>query len=241
MRFMIMHKNDPQTEAGLPPSPELITKMGAFIGEYASTGRFIDGAGLGGSKTRTRLLFRDGRCTTKQGPYKGEHELPAGTLLLKVRSREEAIGWAERYGKILGDGEIELGPVHEPWDLGFGEKPAEAPLRVLLIEKAEAAYEAGNRSAKQKAELTRLATEMRKAGVLSSAEELEPSAKGKRLVFTNHHLRVIDGPFTESKELIGGFAILRFESMDEAMTEARRYAEVVGGTVEIDLRPLADA
>ena len=47
MRFMIMHKNDPQTEAGLPPPMELVTKMGAFIGEYAKTGRFIDGAGLG--------------------------------------------------------------------------------------------------------------------------------------------------------------------------------------------------
>ncbi len=58
--------------------------------------------------------------------------------------------------------------------------------------------------------------------------------------FTNHHLRVIDGPFTESKELVGGFAILRFDSIDEAMTEARRYAEVVGGTVEIDLRPLVE-
>jgi len=96
MRFMIMHKNDPQTEAGQPPPMELVTKMGAFIGEYAKTGRFLDGAGLSGSKTRTRLLFRDGRCTVKHGPYRGEHELPAATLLLKVRTREEAIGWAER-------------------------------------------------------------------------------------------------------------------------------------------------
>jgi hypothetical protein len=112
---------------------------------------------------------------------------------------------------------------------------------VLLIEKADEAYEAGHpRTAKQKAELTRLKTEMSKAGVLVSAERLEPSAKSKRMVFTNHHLRVIDGPFSESKELIGGFAILELDSMETAMAEARRYAEVVGGTVEIDLRPLAD-
>ena len=56
MRFMIMHKNDPHTEAGQPPPMELVHKMGAFIGEYAKTGRFIDGAGLSGSKTRTRLV-----------------------------------------------------------------------------------------------------------------------------------------------------------------------------------------
>ena len=63
MRFMIMHKNDPNTEAGMPPPLELVHKMGALIGEYLQTGRFIDGAGLGASKTRTRLTFRNGECT----------------------------------------------------------------------------------------------------------------------------------------------------------------------------------
>ena len=93
MRFMMMHKNDPNTEAGKPPTKEIVDRMGAFIGEYARTGRFIDGAGLGASKTRTRLVFRNGACTTKHGPYRGEHELPAATLLLKVSTREQAIGW----------------------------------------------------------------------------------------------------------------------------------------------------
>jgi len=108
MRFMMMHKNDANTEAGQPPPLALVHAMGAFIGEHAQAGRFIDGAGLGGSKTRTRLVFKNGQCTTKRGPYRGEQELPAATLLLKVGTREEAIGWAERYGKILVDGEIEL-------------------------------------------------------------------------------------------------------------------------------------
>ena len=186
---------------------ELVDKMGAFIGEYAKAGRLIDGAGLGGSKTRTRLVFRDGRCTVKHGPYRGEHELPAATLLLKVATREEAIGWAERYGKILGDGEIELGKVNEPWDIGLMPAPENPPLQFLLIEKADAATEAGARSPKQKAELTRLKTEMTKAGVLVLVA-LQPSAGAKRLAFTNNNLRVLDGPFVESKELIGGFAVL---------------------------------
>lgn len=236
MRFMIMHKNDPQTEAGLPPPMDLVTKMGAFIGEYASTGRFIDGAGLSGSKTRTRLVFRDGRCTVKQGPYKGEHELPAATLLLKVRTREEAIGWATRYGKILGDGEIEIGKVNEPWDIGLMPPPENPPLQFLLIDKADAATESGGRTPKQKAELTRLKTEMTKAGVLVKALQLEPSAAAKRLVFTNNDVRMIDGPFTETKELIGGFAVMELSDMDEAIALCRRYAEILGGTLEIDVR-----
>src|SRR6185436_9712520 len=113
MRFMLMHKNDPNTEAGNPPPMEIVNKMGEFVGEHAKAGRFIDGAGLGASKTRTRLVFRNGQCTEKRGPYRGESELPAAMLLLKVRTLEEAIGWAKRYGNILGDAELEVGKVNE--------------------------------------------------------------------------------------------------------------------------------
>ncbi|HSD86139.1 MAG TPA: YciI family protein [Kofleriaceae bacterium] len=236
MRFMIMHKNDPKTEAGEKPPMELVTKMGAFIGEYARTGRFIDGAGLAASATRTRLVFRNGQCTAKRGPYRGEHELPAATLLLKVRTREEAIGWAERYGKILGDGELELGKVNEPWDIGLMPPPENPPLQMLLIEKADLATEAGGRSPQQKAALSRLETEMTKAGVLVRSQRLQPSGKAKRLLFTNNDLRVIDGPFSESKELIGGFAVMELSGTDEAIELCRRYAEILGGTLEIDLR-----
>jgi hypothetical protein len=236
MRFMIMHKNDPHTEAGERPPIELVNNMGALIGEYAKSGRFLDGAGLNGSATRTRLVFRDGRCTMKHGPYRGEHELPAATLLLKVRTRDEAIGWAERYGKILGDGEIELGKVNEPWDIGLMPAPENPPLQMLLVEKADQETEAGARSAKKKADLTRLKTEMTKAGVLVRSLALKPSATAKRLVFTNNNLRVLDGPFTESKELIGGFAVMELENMDEALAMCRRYAAILGGTLEIDVR-----
>jgi hypothetical protein len=236
MRFMIMHKNDPNTEAGNPPPMEIVHKMGAFIGEYAAAGQFVDGAGLGASKTRTRLVFRNGQCAAVRGPYRGEQELPASTLLLKVSTREEAIGWAERYGQILGDGEIEVGKVNEPWDIGLMPAPENPPLQMLLIDKADEASEGGGRSAEQRAALTRLKAEMTRAGVLVRSLALQPSSKGKRLVFTNNNLRVIDGPFVESKELIGGFAVMELPGMEEAIALCRRYAEILGGTLEIDVR-----
>ncbi|HYP89700.1 MAG TPA: YciI family protein [Polyangiaceae bacterium] len=239
MRFMIMHKNDPQTEAGHPPPPELVAKMGAFIGEYAQDGRFVDGAGLSGSKNRTRLVFRGGRCTIKHGPYQGEHELPSNVLQIKVETREQAIGWGERYGKVLGDGELELGKVNEPWDIGLMPAPENAPLQFLLIDKADAETEAGGRSPQKKAGLARLKTEMEKAGVLVSSVALAPSATAKRLAFTNNALRLTDGPFAESKELIGGFAILELSDLDEALELCQRYAAILGGTLEMDLRTVA--
>jgi len=236
MHYMIMHKNDPQTEAGQPPPMELVDRMGAFIGGHAQAGRLIDGAGLAGSKHRTRLLFRDGQCIVKHGPYRGEHELPAAMLLLKVRTREEGIGWAERYGKILGNAELELGKLNEPWDIGLMPAPENPPLQLLLIEKADSSDAAAGRTPKQKAELTRLKTEMTKAGVLVRTHQLMPSAEGKRLTFTNNALKVLDGPFVESKELIGGFAVLDLTDMDEAIALCREYAEILGGTLEIDVR-----
>jgi hypothetical protein len=240
MHFMIMHKNDPRSEAGEKPPMELVQKMGEFIGGHAKAGTLIDGAGLGASATRTRLTFRDGACTVKHGPYRGEHELPSTMLLLKVKTRDEAIGWAERYGKILGTGEIELGKVNEPWDIGLMPAPENPPLQMLLIEKADQASEAGARSSKQKGDLTRLRSEMTKAGVLVRTTELQPSAKAKRLVFKNNDLRVVDGPFSESKELIGGFAVLDLSGMDEAIAMCRRYAEILGGTLEMDVREVAE-
>src|SRR5690606_12499558 len=216
MRLMMMHKNDPQTEAGLPPPKEIVERMGAFVGGYARSGQLLDGAGLRGSKTRVRLVFRGGKCTTKRGPYRGENELPAAMLVLKVRTREEAIGWAERYGKILGDGEIELGKLNEPWDIGLMPPPENPPLQFLLVEKADQATESSGRSPKQKADLTRLQTEMTKAGGLLKSTRRRPSATRKRLFFTSGDLRVLDGPFAESKELIGGFSIMELAGMEEA-------------------------
>ncbi len=231
MRYLLMHKNDPHTEAGEKPNMELVHKMGEFIQQHAQAGRFVDGAGLSGSKNRTRLTFRGGQATVKHGPYKGEHESPAAILQVKVRTRDEAIGWAERYGKILGDGEIELGKLHEPWDIGVMPEPPNPPLQFLLIEK-----EGSTLSSKQKADLTRLKTEMEKAGVLVKSTKLKPSAGGKRLFFRNNDLRIVDGPFSESKELIGGFSLMELSGMDEAIALCRPYAEILGGTLEIDLR-----
>jgi hypothetical protein len=240
MRFMVMHKNDEHTEAGEKPGPELMARMGAYIGEHVQKGQFLDGAGLGSSSTRTRLTFRGGASQVQHGPYAGVHELASAILLLEVRSRDEAIAWAERYGKVLGDGEIELGPLNEPWDLGMMPKPDNAPLRVLLLHKADRASEAGQGlSPRQKGDLTKLKNEMTKAGVLKSTVGLEPSSKSKRLRFVNNAREVIDGPFSESKELIGGYAVLELPSMDVAIAECTRYAEILGGTLEIDIRPLA--
>ncbi len=76
--------------------------------------------------------------------------------------------------------------------------------------------------------------ELAKAGVMLAGEGLHPSAKGKRLVFSNSGTKVIDGPFAETKELIAGFWILQTRSMEEAVEWVKRapFSGIEGSNYE---------
>ena len=85
-------------------------------------------------------------------------------------------------------------------------------------------------------DMGRLIEEMMKAGVLESTEGCQPSSKGARVRQSEGKVTVTDGPFTEAKELVGGFAIIRVTSKDEAIRLTRRFLEVAGdGESEIRL------
>ncbi len=88
---------------------------------------------------------------------------------------------------------------------------------MLLIDKADKATESSGRTPQQKAAITRLKSEMTDAGILQRGYTLQPSKNGKRLEFTDHKLQIFDGPFAESKELIGGFAVLELSGLDGAI------------------------
>ena len=77
---------------------------------------------------------------------------------------------------------------------------------------------------------------MRNAGVLQRDYTLKPSGTAKRLTFTRNRMKVIDGPFAESKELIGGFAVMELANVDEAIAFCQPYVEILGGNSEIDVR-----
>jgi hypothetical protein len=246
MRFILMHKQDPASEAGVPPSQELMARMGKLLSEGAAAGLFHSGEGLHSSSKRARLNFSTGQRTVTNGPFTGSNELIAGFAMLKVKSKEEAIEWASRLTTIMGDVETEIGQVKEPWDLGLCPKPDEAPMRFLLLRKAGDKSEAGIPPTPQQiSEIAKLTEEMVKAGVFLSAEQFEPSSKGARLTFSGGKRTVVDGPFIESKELIGGFAMIQVNSKEDAIEWASRFAKVlsdanVAGDIEIDVRQVQE-
>jgi hypothetical protein len=110
-------------------------------------------------------------------------------------------------------------------------------MRVMVIVKANKDSEAGIMP-KQKllAEMGKFNEELVKAGVLLAADGLQPSSKGKRIQFSRKGKSVIDGPFTETKELIAGYWLWQVRSMEEAVEWAKRCPNPHEGEAEIEIR-----
>jgi len=236
-----MHKVSPEDEADRPPPPGLVENMGALIGELARSGRFLAGEGLRPSALRFRLTRSGTEWTVRPGPLVGLNELPAGLAILRVKTAEEALGWAKRYGTAVGAETLELGPLTEPWDLGMGSRPEDAPLRFMILHMATEETESGRGpTAAQHAALADLSIEMTEAGVLAFRELLQPSKTAVRARYRDNARTLIDGPFTESKELIGGFCLMQLHSREELLSFCDRFVRILGGTRELDLRTVAD-
>lgn len=114
-------------------------------------------------------------------------------------------------------------------------------LRFLMVHRIdESRPDAYSPSPAVVAEMGELIGEMTRAGVLLAADGAQHSSKGAKVRHSGGRRTVIDGPFAEAKEVIGGFAVLDVRSKDEAIEWASRFAEVIGD-VEVEIRQLAEA
>ena len=113
-------------------------------------------------------------------------------------------------------------------------------MRVMVIIKGNEQSEAGVLpDEKFFAEMGKFNEELVKAGVLLAAEGLQPSSKGVRVKFSGRKTTVIDGPFTESKELIAGFWLWQVNSLEEAIEWVKRIPSQAGETEgQIEIRPV---
>ena len=112
-------------------------------------------------------------------------------------------------------------------------------MRVMVLIKADKNSEAGAMpDEKLLTEMGKYNEELVKAGVMLAGEGLHPSSKGKRVLFSGSERTVIDGPFTEAKELVAGYWLWQVKSMDEAIEWARRCPNPMEGESELELRPV---
>lgn len=113
-------------------------------------------------------------------------------------------------------------------------------MRFMIIVKATADSEAGIMPPESLfAEMAAYHEQLAKAGVLLDANGLQPTSRGWRIRYAGGRRNVIDGPFTESKELVAGYTIIQVRSREEAMEWSRRFpAPHTGTDCEIEVRQL---
>jgi hypothetical protein len=241
MRFMVMHKMTDELEKELPPDPEVIEGVGKLIEEGTAQKTFISGEGLKPTAQRVHIVYRGGKRTVTDGPFTEAKELVGGFALMRVRSKEEAISWCDRFAAVMDrDLELIMGPVVEPWDLGFEARPANAPLRFLSLLKQDPEAENDRRpDPEEMAKMGALIDEMTRAGVLQATGGLASTKKGARIRFQGGKRTVIDGPFAESKELVAGYAIVEFPSKAAAIEWGMRYGEIIQVN-EVEVRQMPE-
>jgi hypothetical protein len=110
-------------------------------------------------------------------------------------------------------------------------------MRFMVMVKANDDTEAGVMPSEQLlAEMGKYNEELVKAGVMLAGEGLQPSSKGARVKFVGDKRTVIDGPFTEAKELIAGFWLIQVKSKEEAIEWVKRCPNPMEGESEIEIR-----
>ena len=141
MRFMVLVKADENSEAGVMPSKDMLTKMGKYNEELAKAGVMLAGEGLHPSSKGARVKFSGDKRTVTDGPFAETKELVAGFWLWQVKSKEEAIEWLKR-APFDGGTEIELRQVFEAEDFGEEFTPE-------LREQERKAWEQAARNARK--------------------------------------------------------------------------------------------
>jgi hypothetical protein len=117
MRFMVIVKANPQSEAGVLPDAQLLAEMGKYNQELVKAGVMLAGEGLQPSSKGARVKFEGkGKTSVIDGPFAETKELVAGFWLWKCSSKQEAIDWLKK--APFESGEVEIRQIFEAEDFG---------------------------------------------------------------------------------------------------------------------------
>jgi len=242
MRFLILRKADLHTEQGIRPGDELLEAMGSYHQQLTDAGVMRDGAGIRPSAEGVRLRLGNGDPVVTRGPFP-DSELVAGFSVFEADSREQAIDWIKRWPAQDGDGELTIEVRESGCHEGCAEVRAASATpgggRYVVLLRSSPALEAELPVARERIERldAHNAAEAAK-GVLLAADGLRSSARATRVHFKAGKASVLDGPFTEIKELIAGYWLIRAESLADAIEWAKRNPYPTGPEVDVEIRPL---
>jgi hypothetical protein len=227
MRFMMLGfpKIYQPGQVETMPSAEAATVMTKFNHSMGEAGVLVDLNGLyPPSYGAARVSFAGGKPVITDGPFAEAKEVVGGYWIIEVASREEALEWAARC-PASGDDVIEVRQVLEH----SGKK-----FMMLMI---PGGYQRDEPGAKPEAEviseMMKYNESLRKAGVLLALDGLHPPTKGSRVSFAGGKPAIVDGPFAEAKEVVGGYWIIRVASREEALDWALRLPASEDDVIEV--------
>jgi hypothetical protein len=233
MRVMVLGSGNRDTEAGVRPSAEAIAEMVKYNEALAKAGVVLDAQGLMPTSTAKRVRFEGSKRTVIDGPFAESKEIIAGYWIWQVRSMDEAVDWLKR-APFDGGVEVTLRRLFT-----WKTPSPEDSMRVMVFVPGNHESEAGVMpSTALIEEMTRFNEELVKAGVMLDGQGLTPTSAGKRVRFEGGKRTVIDGPFTETKELVAGYSIWQVRSIDEAVEWVKRAPLDDGVTT---IRPIFEA
>jgi hypothetical protein len=195
------------------------------IGKAEAGARLPDGVAL--DPKRTRVAFAEGKPTSIESVPAGKEAVATFTVI-DVESKQDAIEWVKRLPRN-GDEEIEIREGGCPGgvpsvNLSNASQSVGGATRFVVMLKADPHTETG-----RVAEESRLRAMVRqneasvKSGVMLAGEGLQPSSRGARVKFSGGKAAVVDGPFTEAKELVAGFWLIQAKSSEEAIEWVKEY------------------
>jgi hypothetical protein len=115
MRFIVMVKATPESEAGVLPSPEMLANMGAFNEQLAKAGVLLGAEGLQPTSKGARINYAGGKPVVTDGPFTETKELIAGFWLLQAKSKAEIVEWLSRC-PFEGGEQIEIRQIYDVED-----------------------------------------------------------------------------------------------------------------------------
>ncbi|MEX2282897.1 MAG: YciI family protein [Gemmatimonadota bacterium] len=140
MRFMVIVKADPQSEAGVMPTEAQLAEMNEYNEELVKAGVMLAGEGLHPSSKGARVRFSGDKRTVIDGPFAETKELIAGFWLIQAKSKDEAIEWVKRAPNPFPgtESEIEIRQVFEADDFGAEFTPELREQEKRILEQAAA-------------------------------------------------------------------------------------------------------
>jgi len=215
-------------------------KSAKLARELDSDGRFLSANPLQPVSTATSVRVREGKRYVTDGPFAETREHLGGYFLIDVKSREEAIAVASRI-PAAHFGSVEVREVVELEGLPKPDPDAETRpgMKYMLLSYNDEKYwqNAGEAAVKNAfVEATRLTHHLNAKKQYLLASPLKPSSTATTVRSRDGKLQIIDGPFAETREVLGGFYLINVSNLDEAIEIAGKHPGVRYGTVEI--RPI---